>query len=212
MSRLVKLCGITTATDAQTAMTAGADWLGLIFVPDTPRTVSPAQLQPLMEATRMKARLIGVFRNQPPELINELARLLPLHAVQLHGDESPDACRQIERPVIKVFSLQAPPPLEHLQAYAPVVTHALLDWPKGVPGPVDFSAITHYRTALPTTPLLLAGHLTPETVGSVIAQWRPDGVDVASGVESAAGVKDADKMQAFVHAARTAFAQLNPEE
>lgn len=201
----VKVCGITTATDALFAHNAGADALGLIFVPNTPRTVGATNLQTLADACKYKVPLIGVFANQPPELINELATLLPLHAVQLHGDETPEDCAAIVRPVIKVFSLAQPPTPEELAPYLPHIDKVLLDWPKNRKGePVDWSALPCPlpAEAFGGKPVILAGGLTPETVAEVIATYRPYGVDVASGVESRVGVKDCAKVTAFIQAAK----------
>jgi len=201
----VKLCGITTASDAEHALNAGADALGLIFVPNTPRTIRQTSLQTLTDVCKFKIPLIGVFCNQPPELINELAKLLPLHSVQLHGTETPEMCAAIERPVIKVFSLAAPPTEAELAPYLPYIDKILLDWPKDQrEHPVSWEAVPqplqphHFGGK----PIILAGKLTPQTVAHCVATYHPYGVDVASGVESSAGVKDPAKVEAFIQAAK----------
>lgn len=198
---VVKICGITSAHDASLAIEAGASYIGLIFVPDTSRTVSPEALKAILRACQMKAFLVGVFQNQPLSLINELATLLPLHYIQLHGDETPGFCSQLQRPVIKAFPLNCLASSTHLETtvrpYENVIAHALFDWPKGQPGPIpwnDYSAdILMANPWLPNP--FLAGKLTAHNVASTIQRFHPYGIDIASGVESQPGQKDPDKLK-----------------
>lgn len=202
----VKLCGVTTAQNAEIVAKAGADMMGLIFVPNTPRTVKPQELEGIFEAARFKVKVVGVFRNQPLELVQELSESLPFWGVQLHGDESPEYCAAIKKSVIKVFSLEAMYTPEVLEPYRAVIEHALLDWPKGKPGPVPWEAYPDEILAEGNWPKpLLAGKLTPQTVGGVVKRLAPWGVDVASGVECQPGVKDADLCRQFVEAAKANY-------
>lgn len=199
----IKFCGIVRPEDAQIAIDLGADYLGLIFVPDTPRTVHAESLKAIAEVTRLKARLTGVFQDQPADLINELSRLVPLHRVQLHGQESPTFCSLIKAPVWKAFSLKEPPDLQTLKEYQPYIEAVLLDWPKSEPSPVDWSALNEEwleQFATLKLPLFLAGKLTPDNVLSIVKQFKPDGVDVCSGIESLPTQKDTAKMTAFIQA------------
>lgn len=202
---IVKVCGITTVENAQLAIDAGADWLGVILVPNTPRTVVAEALLPIAQLTRTKeVQLVGVFQNQPIELVNALAERLQLQYVQLHGDESPEYCQQCIKPVIKVFPVEPFPTPEQLLPYQLCIDYALLDLPKGS------KAMPHWETypvqALQTATglsFLLAGKLTASTVANVVAQHKPAGVDVASGVETATvGQKDWLQLQLFVQAVR----------
>jgi phosphoribosylanthranilate isomerase len=197
---MVKVCGFTTAGDVELAIALGVDWLGLIFVPGTPRTVTMTAVQTIAQVARLKGRLVGVFQNQPLALVNELATLLPLHAVQLHGEESPEYCAQIDRPVIKVFSLKAPPDEATLLAYAPHIAYALYDWPKGDPTPIEWATLSFLPALLhpPFPTAFLAGRLTADQLPALWDRFAPAGFDVASGVESSPGVKDPDLMRAFV--------------
>jgi phosphoribosylanthranilate isomerase len=198
---IIKICGITTAKNAQLAIEAGATWLGLIFVPNTPRTVITTELQAITTLARTHGvQLVGVFQNQPIVLVNSIAESLQLQYIQLHGDETPQDCQQCLKPVIKVFPLEPFPTVEQLLPYQSVIDYALLDLPKGwqtLPNWATYPVEACQKAI--NLPILLAGKLTAETVGAVVAQHHPAGVDVASGVETAvAGEKSAEKMTAFV--------------
>ena len=198
---LIKICGITTTKNAQLAIEAGATWLGLIFVPNTPRTVVTSELQAITQLARIKeVQLVGVFQNQPMELINGIAESLQLQLIQLHGDEPPEACQQCLKPVIKVFPLEPFPTVGQILPYQPFIDYVLLDLPKGTPTLPAWETypVEALQKAI-NLPILLAGKLTAETVGAVVRQHKPAGVDVASGVETTvAGEKSAEKMTAFV--------------
>ena len=202
---IVKVCGIITVENAQLAIDAGADWLGVILVPNTPRTVVPEALLPIAQLTRtVGVQLVGVFQNQPVELVNALAERLQLQYVQLHGDESPAYCQQCIKPVIKVFPVEPFPTVQQLLPYQLCIDYALLDLPKGSKAMPQWA--TYPIQALHAavgTPILLAGKLTASMVAGVVAQHLPAGVDVASGVETASvGQKDALQLQLFVQAVR----------
>jgi len=198
---IIKICGITTAKNAQLAIEAGATWLGLIFVPNTPRTVVTSELQAITQLARANGvQLVGVFQNQPIELINGIAESLQLQLVQLHGEETPQDCQQSLKPVIKVFPLEPFPTAEQILPYQPVIDYVLLDLPKGSPTLPTWNTypVEALQKAI-NLPVLLAGKLKVETVGAVIRQHKPAGVDVASGVETdVAGEKSTEKMMPFV--------------
>jgi len=198
---IIKICGITTAKNAQLAIEAGATWLGLIFVPNTTRTVVTSELQAITQLARANGvQLVGVFQNQPIELINGIAESLQLQLVQLHGEETPQDCQQSLKPVIKVFPLEPFPTAEQILPYQPVIDYVLLDLPKGSPTLPTWNTypVEALQKAI-NLPVLLAGKLKVETVGAVIRQHKPAGVDVASGVETdVAGEKSTEKMMPFV--------------
>ena len=203
---ILKFCGITNAVDAKAAIEAGATWLGLIFVPNTPRCVQATELEEIATVARKShTPLVGVFKNQPSKLINELAQRIPLHYVQLHGEEPPEDCEAITRPVIKVFSLSAPPSTETLKTYQPVIDYALYDWPKGLSkDEADWAILPDTLLKQSPIPTLLAGKLTAETVGAVVTRFQPAGIDVAGGIEVSPRQKDTGKMQAFYQAVQVA--------
>ena len=205
LTTIIKICGITTAKNAQLAIETGATWLGLIFVPNTPRTVITSELLAITQLARTNGiQLVGVFKNQPIELINGIAESLQLQLVQLHGDETPQECQQCLKPVIKVFPLEPFPTVEQILPYQPVIDYVLLDLPKGSPTLPTWQTypVEALQKAI-NLPIFLAGKLKAETVGAVVSQHKPAGVDVASGVETdVVGEKSAEKMTAFVENVR----------
>jgi phosphoribosylanthranilate isomerase len=207
---IVKICGITRPEDAVAAVRAGADWLGLNFWPTSKRHLSLAQASDVVRAARQERRevaIVGVFVDQPLGEVTGVLSALELDRAQLHGDEPPDYVRRLGDRAIKAVPLAEPAQLDELAEYdCPVV---LVDTPspgRGGSGIVgDWSAA---REAAAQRRVILAGGLTPENVADAIAQVQPWGVDVASGVESAPGVKDVALMARFVAEARAAAAKL----
>jgi phosphoribosylanthranilate isomerase len=191
---IVKICGITRPEDAAAAEEAGADWIGLNFWPGSKRRVSVE----VAKAIRTRLPKIGVFVNAPLEEIRRIAGEIGLDRIQLHGDEPTDFWTgppPALRVVRGVDRLTAGDELVLLDAATPGYG--------GAGEALDWNAV---RAAVERTGrrIILAGGLTPANVASAIAIVRPAGVDVASGVESAPGVKDPDKIRAFVRAARGA--------
>lgn len=227
----IKICGVTTPDDAVAAAAAGADALGINFYPPSPRSVSPQQAAAIAAAVRTAAdragvappRLIGVFVNEPVARIAALQRDLKLTGVQLHGDETPADLADVAAAcepgtwLIRAVRLAADESLERLaqtlaaHAAAGRVPDALLvDAAAGAAyggtgRTLDWESLGTRSTLDGGVSLILAGGLHPGNVGAAIAAARPDGVDVASGVESAPGVKDAGRMVQFVAAARAAW-------
>ncbi len=207
-STQVKICGLKTAEHIDTAIDAGADMLGFVFYPPSHRYLSPEQASALVQSNPRlagkngKPDLVGVFVNEEAETINDIAEQVGLHFVQLHGNESPAFCQQIQRPVIKAIPLRSLDDREAIDAYRGVAWRILLDTPSagwGGSGVAhDWSAA---RTIAQELPILLAGGLTPENVAGAIAQVRPWGVDVSSGVETQKQ-KDSEKIRTFIEQVR----------
>jgi indole-3-glycerol phosphate synthase/phosphoribosylanthranilate isomerase len=197
---LLKVCGLTTAEDARAAAAAGADLLGVIFAA-SPRQVTADQVRSIRLALP-DARLVGVFRDEAPGRVAELAATCSLDLLQLHGDESPAECRDLRNttglPVIKALDL-GPDLAGRAAAYD--TAYLLLDLPKGAapaaPGAIDpeLAAAAASLRAQGRT-VLLAGGLDPDNVDAALAA-APDGVDVCRGVESEPGRKDPDSLAAF---------------
>lgn len=194
----VKICGITRPEDALAAEAAGADAVGLIFWPRSRRRVSVEQARAVSEVLGPFIARVGVFLDASFEEVLKTALALKLDAVQLHGGEGAEyAARLRERVrVIKAFSYAPSLTPEVLAGYP--ADAVLLDAP--VPGggqPFDWRLAERFR-GFPR--LILAGGLTPENVAAGVAAFAPYGVDVASGVEEAPGIKSAAKLRAFVRA------------
>lgn len=215
---LVKICGVTTAQDATAIAAAGADFIGLNFSPRSPRLVSEAQagivVAAAREATREVSaplRLVGIYVDATPEAIVAHHRAGLIDIAQLHGDESPDLARALADMGVEVWKACTLPAsgrdmiarwqesnVGALVLDAVVTPGAL---PGGTGVVIDWTQARAVIEASPL-PVMLAGGLTPANVGLAIAQARPWGVDVASGVEHAAGKKDLAKVAAFVQLAR----------
>jgi phosphoribosylanthranilate isomerase len=203
MSVRVKVCGLTRPEDAQAAWEAGVDALGLNFFPGSPRCVSEATALELARTRPALGALVGVFVDEAPGRIRELVQRCGLTAVQLHGDEPPEACVGYGVPVIKALRVRGPADVARARTYvgAGEVRALLLDG--AAPGHgarFDWALVGRLHGC--GLPLLVAGGLTPTNVAAAVRATRPYGVDVASGVEHAPGLKDASAVRAFVRAAR----------
>jgi phosphoribosylanthranilate isomerase len=205
MSTIVKICGITNAADALAAAASGADALGLMFYPGSPRHV------PLKAAAEIARQLppfiikVGVFVNAPEDDVLRAIGDCGLNVVQFHGDETPEYCAQFPVMTIKAFRIRDAGSLKSLPDYQ---TDAwLLD--AHVPDKLGGTgAIFNWDLALEAQklgrPVFLAGGLTPENVADAVRRVRPYAVDVSSGVEESPGKKDHAKVAAFIQAAKQA--------
>lgn len=203
MSVHVKICGLTNVPDGLAASAAGADFIGLIFVPESPRAVTPAIASDLHSALAGRARTVGVFRNAEVETILGIHSRVGCDFVQLHGRETPDFCRRMPVPVIKVFEITPELTAAEVAAYRDVATHFLFDRPKGETSP-DWTvrAAAFLANVPPPLPFFFAGGLTPDSVSDIVRDIAPFGVDVASGVEVSPREKDPVRMTAFCEAVR----------
>jgi len=213
----VKICGITNAEDARVAVTAGADALGLNFVPGSPRCISTQAAREIAASVPSGVLKVGVFVNAPRELIEQLAHDVPLDVVQLHGDEPPEFLAELSGlKKIRAFRLRGPgfdqvaQYLADCAALNALPSAILLDAHKqgmygGTGVTLDWQQIATDRHTLPALPLILAGGLTSSNVAEAILTCRPHGVDTASGVEIAPGKKEPVMVQAFVSSARHAL-------
>ena len=195
----VKICGITHPADARAAVDAGADAIGLNFVPTSRRYVDLDTARAIVAVTPGHIMTVGVFRNHPVTEILAITDGLGLSAAQLHGDEPPDVTHAVAASVATVIKVFAP---DHPAIHTLVDEHAadivMLDAPTpggGVAFNWDLvgNLVTRHK-------VLLAGGLRPDNVAEAIATVGPWAVDVASGVESAPGLKDAALMRAFIAA------------
>lgn len=199
----IKICGIKTVTDALAAVNAGADLIGFNFYPKSPRFVEVGMCRNIMSVLRQigKVTCVGVFVNTSIAEILATMDTLGLNLAQLHGDETPEMLKMLDGKAFKAFR-GIPKNIDGFERQgAPVF---LVDAAvKGVYGGSGVTADWDGAAELAKKyPLLLAGGLTPENVAEAVRRVQPWGVDVASGVESTPGVKDARMMKAFVRAVR----------
>ena len=200
----VKICGITSAEDALVAVEAGADALGFVFVPDTPRLVHPETVERIVAGLPPFVTPVGVFMDQPLEEVLRIAVRCNLQAIQLHGGEPETFSRRIPLRVIKAIRVRDAADLCPMATYP---AHAfLLDaFVEGRPGGTGATISWDLAAqAKGPVPLILSGGLRPDTVGPAIRRVRPYGVDVSSGVEVRPGCKDHQKVREFIAAVRRA--------
>lgn len=198
----LKICGLTRPEDVDAAIAAGADALGFVFYPPSPRYVTPQQAAALIQRIPPFIETVGLFVNEDPGTIRTVCAQAPLSLLQFHGDESPADCLQFERPFIKAARVR--PGLDLLEfasAFAnarAILLDAYVDAYGGSGQTFDWSLIPQ---DLPK-PIILSGGLNAENVAAAIRQIRPAAIDVSSGVEASKGIKDHAKMAAFAAAIR----------
>lgn len=193
---LVKICGIRTEEAARAAVESGADMIGLVFA-ESRRQVTLEEAARVLKALEGRSsKTAGVFRNQSVEEVNLICRALGLDYAQLHGDESPAYCRQIDGKVIKALSISS---LGTASDYQDCSDFLLIDSQE--PGSGESFDWNRLKDASLSLPCILAGGLTPENVGPAIEAVSPQGVDVSSGVETE-GTKDTKKIRRFIREAR----------
>jgi phosphoribosylanthranilate isomerase len=211
----IKICGLTREDEAVRCAAAGADAIGLIFFPKSPRHVNDDQARGISEAVSQYGKTVGVFVNAEYGEIIRKVSYCGLSAVQLHGHESPDLVKRLSDggiQVIKALFADAAPWLSDASRYP--ASAFLVECSKGpLPGgnamTWDWSAAKAFGR---NYPLILAGGLSPDNVETAIAAARPLAVDVSSGVEQLPGRKDLDKVSRFIEAVsacRRGFAQTD---
>jgi len=196
----VKICGLTSLADAGAAADAGADFLGFVFAP-SPRRVDPQVARGFWPKLPRGVPTVAVFRDQTLEEVEGVLRLVRPDFLQFHGSERPAFCRVFERPVIRALQARVPDDLAPAAAFVDIADYFLVDVPKGEAGTLS-ADVASAAVSLPK-PVLLAGGLNPANVRAIVEQFRPYGVDVASGVESSPGVKDQTLMLEFIRNAKT---------
>ena len=182
-----KICGIQSVTDAQMVIKSGADYIGLNFVRSSKRRVTmdvAHQITQFIHATPSDIKTVGVFQNQTSDYVNMLADNLGLDFVQLHGNEMPSYCTQIERPVIKAFALDSDFNVEetyrHMSNYH--VAYYLVD--RKVQGEGGMLSVDRLAELAVHVSFFLAGGLTLQNIHSIVLAVKPYGIDVARGVET----------------------------
>lgn len=206
----VKICGVRDAAAIDAAAAAGAAYVGFVFFPPSPRSLTPAEAAPLAVAAPPGLCKVGLFVDPEDALLEAVLEIAPLDMVQLHGAETPERVAAIRRlaglPVMKAVQIGGPEDLPILDAMEGIADQILCDakpraegeLPGGNGVAFDWRLIAERRWR---GPWMLAGGLTVDTVGRAAALAGARQVDVSSGVESAPGVKDPEKIQAFVRVA-----------
>ncbi len=200
----IKVCGITRLEDALAASALGVDAVGFVFYKKSPRYIEPMKAATIIRELPPFVSAVGLFVNPEQSFIDEVLNLCPLGVIQLHGDESPEFCQAQARRVIKAIAVNSAEDLEHAKQYACAI---LLDAkaPKGVYGGTghsfDWSVLDNFAH---NYPLMLAGGLNITNVKSALSHRQWFALDVSSGIETAPGIKDYDKMHDFVTMVQTA--------
>jgi phosphoribosylanthranilate isomerase len=197
---LVKVCGITRVDDALAAVGLGADALGFIFWSGSPRFVDPFHARTIVAALPPFVAVVGVFVNQAADYVNGVAALARLTAVQLHGDEDAAYAMAMTRPVVKAVSGAVDGENGWPERVMLLVDAHDLVQRGGTGRTADWSAAAQIAKE---RRVILAGGLNPDNVNDAVAQVRPFGIDVSSGVESSPGIKDRNRMAAFFKAVRS---------
>jgi phosphoribosylanthranilate isomerase len=202
----IKICGITNIDDARAAVAAGADALGFNFYTPSPRYIAPPTAREIVEQLPSSILTVGVFVNEEtPESVKKIASEAGVTAFQLHGDESPAYCRELsDRYVIKTLTVSGDFDIEMVQHYD--VNAVMLDTRdnnlRGGTGRVfDWSVAIEVNKV--AAKLFLAGGLSPENISEAIELVRPYAVDACSALEDRPGIKNHDRMRAFVELARS---------
>lgn len=200
----VKICGVTRQEDALAAAEEGAEFIGFNFWPQSKRYCPPELAAEIRECLPASVHAVGIFVNADRGEVLRICEQVRLDALQLHGDETPEDCANFPRPVVKAFHV------------APGIASRLAAFQKGTSAPANISAFL-LDTAAPgyggsgipfpaellqgvnlPRPLWLAGGLNPDNVREAISRFEPDVVDVATGVEASPGLKDRERMKAFL--------------
>lgn len=210
MKTRLKICGLTRPEDVDAAVAAGADALGFVFYPPSPRYVTPTQAAALIARIPPFVETVGLFVNETAPVIESICQQVPLSLLQFHGDESPADCQRFHRPYIKAARVR--PGLDLLEfalAFADaraLLLDAFVDGYGGSGQSFDWSLIP---ANLPK-PVILSGGLQVDNVEEAIRRVRPAAVDVSSGVEAGKGIKDHAKMAAFAAAVRKTDETVQP--
>jgi len=201
MRTRVKICGITRIEDAMAAAQAGADAIGFVFDPKSPRHVHPDQALKIARVLPPFITIVGLFVNAAPDTIEGVLSHVPLDLIQFHGNEKPEQCRRYHRSYIKAIHMKPDVDLRDMARLYSDATGLLLD--TYVADVAGGSGQAFDWSRIPSDigkSVILAGGLTPENVGDAVRRVHPYAVDVSSGVEQSKGVKDANKISAFIEA------------
>lgn len=204
MKTRIKICGLTREEDVDAAVAAGADAIGFVFYPPSPRYVMPQRAAELAKRIPPFVDVVGLFVNETPKLVLAACEALPINVLQFHGDEDAAYCQQFARPYLRAARVRPGLDLVEFASSFPDARGLLLD--AFVEGYGGGGHVFDWTLIPPDLPgyLVLSGGLTAGNVGDAVRRVRPVAVDVSSGVEMGKGIKDHSKIAAFVAAVRKA--------
>jgi phosphoribosylanthranilate isomerase len=206
----VKICGITREQDAIAVVQAGADALGLVFYPKSPRHVTPEQARRIARAVAPFVTVTGLFVNASTDLIREVLASVPLGLLQFHGQETNQQCNCFGLPFIKSIAMQRETDLLSIMSGYPDAAGFLLDaWQPESHGGGGVAFDWQLVPETTRVPIILAGGLTPGNVATAIRSAKPYAVDVSTGVESDKGLKSREKIDAFMREVRNSEARTS---
>jgi len=218
MSLIVKICGLSTPEALDVALDAGADMVGFVFFPPSPRHIAPAVSRALGTQVRSRARKVALTVDADDELFDAIVENLKPDLLQLHGKETPLRIAVLRKrfglPLMKAIAVETKSDLAAIKTYEPVADRLLFDArapreatrPGGLGKSFDWHLLENLDLKLP---FMLSGGLDAGNVAEALRITGAPGVDVSSGVESAPGVKDPDRIGAFIRAAREAAPRLD---
>ena len=198
----IKICGITRALDALAAAELGADAIGVVIYPKSPRAVTVDELAGITAGLGDHVVVVALFVDPEPELVRSVIQTGSVNLLQFHGSESPEFCDQFALPYMKAVAVKGDSNLQELIAPYDSARYILLDsydpiMPGGTGKTFDWNKVERL-TDQQQSRLVLAGGLKPDNVRLAIETVRPFGVDVSSGVEASKGIKDVEKMKSFI--------------
>ncbi len=205
MRTRVKICGITRPEDADAAARAGADAIGLVFYPPSPRHVDLARAARIARGLPPFVSVVALFVNADHEQIEEVLASLPVDIIQFHGSECPDYCAGFGKPWLKAIAMKTGvDPLAEAERYAAASALLVDTYRPGVPGGTGEAFDWRRIPAELAGRIVLAGGLRPDNVAEAVRQVRPWAVDVSGGVERGKGIKDAQKIADFIQQVKRA--------
>lgn len=205
----IKICGLMDIKNLTASLSAGADFIGFVFYPPSPRAISLENALSLAHAIKSPTKIVGLFVNPDDDLLHKVISHCPLDYIQLHGDESPARINAIrnnfKKPIIKAVSIATKDDASRIKDYETVADWILCDTklPNGISGgsgiTFDWGLLKDFKF---NKPWMLSGGLTAENVKAAISTLSPDAVDVSSGVEIIKGQKDPEKIRDFIKQVR----------
>lgn len=199
MRTRVKICGFTEVETAVMAAKLGADAIGLVFYPASPRHVTIEQAAAIASAMPAFVSVVALFVDADPDYIEQVLDQVAIDCIQFHGNESAEACRRHQKPYLKAIRMQADTDLAALQTIYHDAAGLLLDaYHPGIQGGTGSSFDWDLIPQDCDLPIILAGGLTPDNIEQAIQKVKPYAVDVSSGVEAGKGIKNVAKMAAFI--------------